>query len=166
MHADQEMWQPLTEGGPGRSAETMGVIQGFHAPAGHSGLHPLDREAAELFLRAQASWLHKGLDRACDATAVGMVLNAHDAAHPSWLALIAAVQDTSGAAPAQALAALYTLHGRIAGVLCRGPDPRLSHAISGCVRSLLSDRLTELTDAAVEAVARAHASHAAGLATE
>lgn len=144
----------------------MGVIQGFHAPAGSGGHDALDPGAAELFLRAQASWLHLGLDRACDATAVDMVLTSHDEAHPSWLALIAVVQDTLGTAPADALAVLYAFHGRIAGVLYRGPDPRLSPAVSGCVRSLLADRLTELTDAAVEALCRAHAAPAAGLTAE
>lgn len=141
----------------------MGVIQGFHATAGYGGPRPLDREAAEVFLRAQTSWLHMGLTWACDATAVGMVLASHDDAHPSWLALIAAAQDTLGAAAGQALADLYAFHGRVAGVLHRGPDPRLSPAISGSVRSLLSDRLARLTDAAVAAVAVSHGSAAAGV---
>lgn len=130
----------------------MGLITGFHAPAGDDGRLLLDRQAAALFLRSQSSWLRQGLDRACDEIAVGMVLASHDTAHASWVALIAAVGDALGPAPADALAALYGFHGRVAGVLCRGPDPRLSPAVAGCVRSLLANRLSELTDAAVTAL--------------
>lgn len=136
----------------------MGLIHGFHAPAGDDGCCVLDREAAALFLRSQTSWLRQGLDRACDKTAVAMVLASHDTGHASWLALIAAVGDVIGPESADTLAALYAFHGRIAGVLCRGPDPRLSPTVAACVRSLLADRLTELTDAAVTALVRCPAS--------
>lgn len=127
----------------------MGVIHGFHAPAGDGGRLRLDRQAAALFLQSQASWLRQGLERAGDATAVGMVLASHDTSHASWVALIAAVGDAVGTEAADTLAALYAFCGRVAGVLCRGPDPRLSPTVAACVRSQLTDRLTELTDAAV-----------------
>ncbi|HVM13338.1 MAG TPA: hypothetical protein VM287_03310 [Egibacteraceae bacterium] len=162
MPINQQMWQPHAEA-TSEVSRHMEVIQGFHTPAGHGGPRPLDREAAELFLRAQTSWLDMGLAWACDATAVGIVLTSHDDAHPSWLALIAVAHDTLGAAAGQALADLYAFQGRVAGVLHRGPDPRLSPTISGGVRSLLSDRLAQLTDAAVAAVSVAHGSPAAGV---
>lgn len=130
----------------------MGLIHGFRAPAGDDGRCLLDREAATLFLRSQSSWLRQGLDRACDEVAVGIVLASHDTAHASWVALIAAVGDAVGPASADALAALYAFHGRVAGVLHRGPDPRLSADVAACVRSLLADRLVELTDVAVTAL--------------
>lgn len=141
----------------------MGLIHGFHAPAGDDGQCVLDRETAVLFLRCQTSSLRRGLDRACDKTAVAMVLASHDTGHASWLALIAAVDEAIGPESADTLAALYAFHGRIAGVLCRGPDPRLSATVSECVRSLLADRLTELTDAAVTALFLCPASSTEGV---
>lgn len=140
----------------------MGVIHGYHAPAG-DGRGPLDRQAAELFLRSQTSWLRQGLDRACDEAAVRVVLASHDTSHASWLALIAAVSDTVGAESADTLAALYAYCGRVAGALCRGPDPRLSPTVAACVRSQLAIRLTELTDAAIAALSRSPASSAEGV---
>ena len=133
----------------------MGVIQGFHAPAGTApaGRAPLDIGAAEMFVRAQSSWLRQGLTRGCDPTAVGIVLAAHDSAHPSWLCLIAAVEERVGPDAAGALCTLYTFHGRVVGALERGPDNRLSAAVAAGVRRLLEERLAELTDAAVDALA-------------
>lgn len=135
----------------------MGVIHGYHAPAG-DGRRPLDRQAAALFLRCQTSRLRQGLDRTSDETTVRMVLASHDTSHASWVALIAAVGDAVGAESADTIAALYAFSGRVAGVLCRGPDPRLSPAVTACVRSQLAARLSDLTDAAVTALFRTPAS--------
>lgn len=133
----------------------MGVIHGYHAPtraARTTERAPLDRDAAELFVRAQSSWLRQGLARACDPAAVGIVLAAHDASHESWLSLISAVEQRAPGDAARALSTLYAFHGRVAGTLERGPDNRLSAAVAAGVRRLLEERLAELTDAAVTAL--------------
>jgi hypothetical protein len=132
----------------------MGVIYGFSAPSRDREGPPrssgcgLDVERAVLFLEAQASWLRRGLARAADPVAVGVVLGSHDACHESWLALIAHADQVSRDA-SQVLASLYGLHGRIVGTLERGTDLRLDAVVADQVRSLLGTRLDELTAEAV-----------------
>jgi hypothetical protein len=126
----------------------MGVISGACLwDEGGSGT--LNTDAAILFMRAQAAWLHKGLQHADDSTAVGIVLGAHDTAHESWLGLIAAVHRCLGDAAAQEIATLYSFCGRVVGCLERGPHERLEADLRTHVHELLASRLESLTDAAV-----------------
>jgi hypothetical protein len=134
----------------------MGVIYGFNppwgpAPAPAGSGRAVDRARATLFLRAQSTWLGRGLERAGDPTAVGIVLGAHDTSHESWLALIAALHG-AGCRAAPAVAALYGFHGRIAGVLQHGTDATLGPVVQAELHAVLGARLRELTEAAIEAV--------------
>jgi hypothetical protein len=115
-------------------------------------VQPLDRTAAATFLRAQASWLRRGLRLVGDAVEVGLVLGTHDASHESWVDLIAAVERALGEEAAQKLSQLYAFHGRVAGSLDRGMDLRLDEGVRAQVRRMLADRLTELTEEAVAAL--------------
>lgn len=115
-------------------------------------VQPLDRTAAAMFLRAQASWLRRGLRLVGDAVEVSLVLGTHDASHESWVDLIAAAERALGKDAAQKLSQLYALHGRVAGSLDRGMDLRLDEAVRAQVRRMLADRLTELTEEAVAAL--------------
>ncbi|MDP8969087.1 MAG: hypothetical protein M3N52_00960 [Actinomycetota bacterium] len=111
---------------------------------------PFDAEAATLFLRAQASWLCRGLRRAGDPIAVRLVLGSHDACHGRWLALIDQVGHSLRPDLAQQLAELYALHGRVAGSLERGVDGRLDPRVADKVRGLLAAQLSQLTEAAID----------------
>lgn len=123
----------------------------------------LNRAAAATFLRQQATWLHRGLQNACDHDAVGEVLAAHDTFHRMWIELIAAVNRTCGEDAARTLSALYAFHGHIAGTLERGPDPRLDTGTCAQVRALLDGHLVQLTEAALtlidQPVKAQHADH-------
>lgn len=127
----------------------MGVVQGFTPMWRPSSRGTLDVVSASLFLRAQSSWLCRGLERAADPTATGIVLGAHDASHESWLDLIATVQRCRGDEPAQQIAALYGFHGRVVGSLERGLDRSLDPGVAASVRELLGERLQVLTERAV-----------------
>lgn len=115
-------------------------------------VQPLDRTAAAMFLRAQASWLRRGLRLVGDAVEVGLVLGTHDASHESWVDMIAAVERGLGDEAAQKMAQLYAFHGRVAGSLERGMDLRLDETVRIQVRRMLADRLTELTEEAIAAL--------------
>lgn len=137
----------------------MGVITGFHPPDGrgpsgvvnaHEGA--LDRDAAEMFLRAQSAWLCRGLAHGGDREVVRLVLHSHDTCHDSWLALIAAANRQLGELAAQALGALYAGHGRVAESLERGSAVELSADVVARVRDLLADYVATLTEAAVAAL--------------
>lgn len=130
----------------------MGLLHGFHAPAGRTGCSDVDRGAAELFVRAQSSWLSRGLTRARDPVAARLVLTVHDRAHESWLALIAAANRELPPDAATRLAALYTFHGHVAGVLEQFVD-RWNLAVPQDVCEDLQERLEELTESAVDALA-------------
>jgi hypothetical protein len=129
----------------------MGVISGA-CRWNEGGSGNLDTDAAVLFMRAQAAWLHKGLQHAEDPTAVGIVLGAHDTSHESWLGLIAAVHRSLGAAAASEVSRLYGFCGRVVGCLERGPQHRLEPDVTTQVHRLLANRLTSLTEAAVRTV--------------
>ena len=107
---------------------------------------PLDREAAVLFLRAQASWLRRGLRLADDPVEVGVVLGTHDRSHESWVELIAAVEREAGEPVAGMVSALYGFHGRVVGSLERRMDLRLDAAVQEQVRRMLAERLTAMTE--------------------
>lgn len=113
---------------------------------------PLDREAAMLFLRAQASWLRRGLRLSHDPVEVGVVLGTHDRSHESWVELIAAVDRSVDREASAMVSALYGLHGRVAGCLERGMDLRLKPEVRDQVRRLLADRLTAMTETAIAAI--------------
>ena len=135
--------------------KSMGVIHGLSSlqRADHAGgggrCRTLDRRRAVRFVRTQSWWLERGLTRAEDATAVGIVLGTHDASHEAWLALIAALE-ADGDTGAGAVAALYEFHGRVVGFLERGLDQRLDPGVRSGLRSLLKTRLAQLTAAAAE----------------
>jgi hypothetical protein len=121
------------------SATVPGVLQ----------VRPLDRTAAALFLRAQASWLRRGLALVDDAIEVGVVLRTHDASHEAWVDTIAAVERALGGEAAQKLALLYGFHGRVAGSLERGVALFVDEDVRAQVRRMLAERLTALTEEAV-----------------
>lgn len=112
----------------------------------------LDRLAAALFLRAQASWLRRGLRLSADPTEVEVVLGIHDSSHESWVSLIAAVEHSLGDDAAQLVSGLYSFHGRVAGSLERGLDVRIEPAVRSQVREMLAMRLTQMTQEAVTAL--------------
>lgn len=112
---------------------------------------------ATTFLRAQAQWLKRGLTHADDAVAVGIVLGAHDRSHDRWVAVIDLVGRTLGAEAAQDVAVLYSYFGRVAGSLESATMDLLSPAVAASARQLLSQRLTDLTEHAVDALWRAAA---------
>lgn len=112
----------------------------------------LDREAAARFLRQQCTGLSAGLAQACVPWAAARVLATQDASHPQWLALIAALQAVGDTSAAGLVSTVYAFHGRVAGSLERGPDPRLSEGVCADVRALLASHLHELTERAVDAV--------------
>jgi hypothetical protein len=114
----------------------------------------LDAPAAAAFLRAQASWLRRGLRLATDPSEVGSVLGTHDASHGSWVSLIAEVERLVGDDAAQQVSQLYGFHGRVVGSLERGLDLRLDAGVQAQVRRMLAERLTQLTDEAVGALSR------------
>ena len=109
---------------------------------------------ATTFLRAQSQWLQRGLAHGDDAVAVGIVLNAHDRSHDRWVNLIDVVTRTLGAEAALQVAALYTYIGKVAGSLERDSLGLLSAEVATSARQLLAQRLTDLTEVAVEALWR------------
>ncbi|MEX0659633.1 MAG: hypothetical protein WD080_10920 [Egibacteraceae bacterium] len=131
-------------------AEQCFLIPPCGAPA--SDRPALDRNAAARFLTQQCTGLSDGLAQACVPWASTRVLTAHDASHPQWLALIAALQAVGDTSTAALVSTVYAFHGRVAGCLERGLDPRLSTAVCADVRALLASRLHELTEQAVGAV--------------
>lgn len=116
---------------------------------------PFDAEVATLFLRAQASWLCRGLRRAGDPIAVRLVLGSHDACHGRWLTLIDHAGQSLRPDIAHQLAELYAYHGRVAGSLERGVDGRLDPEVADNVRALLAAQLSRLTEAAIDRLRRA-----------
>jgi hypothetical protein len=72
----------------------------------------------------------------------------HDDCHGSWVALIAAAR-RQGDQVADALAELYTVHGRLLESLERGMDGWFHPGAAEEVRRVLSDRLEQRTDAVV-----------------
>lgn len=128
---------------------------------GARGAAPFDVEAATLFLRAQASWLCRGLTQAADdPIAVRIVLGAHDATHGRWLSLIARVQRSFGSAVAEQLSRVYAFHGRVAGSLERGVDPLLEPDLAEQIRRVLAEHLRQVTEAAVDLLEQAASGHA------
>lgn len=112
---------------------------------------------ATTFLRAQAQWLQRGLNHADDGFAVAIVLGSHDRSHDRWVALIDLVGRTLDTEVSQNLATLYAYFGRVAGSLERGTMNLLSPEVAGSARQLLAQRLTDLTEHAVDALWRAAA---------
>lgn len=126
------------------------------SPWATAGEHPgtaraPDRSQATLFLRSQSASLRRGLEQADHRPAVGIVLGAHDASHEAWLGLIGALEE-SGRPGAEAVAALYTYHGRVVGFLERGFGCRLEPGVRTGLRALMTARLDRLTEAAVTAL--------------
>ncbi|CAN5534015.1 hypothetical protein BH23ACT7_BH23ACT7_09080 [soil metagenome] len=121
-----------------------------------SEMLPLDfsQAAAEQFLIAQLAGLAHGLARAEDAGTVAVVLAIHECSHEAWLRLIAGAGRHVGRAASEQVAAVYSMHGRIAGSLERGIDARLDPTVARTVRRLLSDWLRRETDKAVASLSR------------
>ena len=112
---------------------------------------------ATTFLRAQAQWLRRGLEHAGDAVAVGIVLAAHDRSHERWVAHISAVEQELGESAAAAVSATYAFLGRLAGSLEAETMSLLDPEVSAQARHLLADRLTDITEQAVEGLWKAAA---------
>ncbi len=106
---------------------------------------PLDAAAAALFLHEQAALLAHGL--AGDRSTVRDTLAAHAQSHERWLRLVTDARNSLGDDAAQRVAALYTLHGRVAESLARRSSELLDDATAAAVRQLLAEWLDRLTDA-------------------
>ena len=105
---------------------------------------------ATTFLRAQAQWLERGLHSGQDPIAVGIVLSAHDRSHDRWVATIRMVSAALGDDAANAIASVYSHMGRIAGSLDVGAMEMIDSNLAVQVRQFLADKLTEVTEGAVE----------------
>ena len=128
------------------------------ATAAHSTTAAIVATRATTFMRTQAQWLHRGLQHADCNVALGIVLAAHDRAHERWVAQIHAVEQTLGEDAAHQVATVYAYVGRIAGSLEAGTMQLLTEDLATHARQLLAERLTEITEHAVEAVWSAAAS--------
>jgi hypothetical protein len=111
-------------------------------------------EIAVRFLEHQADGLLHGLAHSGDPAAVAAVLAAHDAAHEEWLAAIAATDRLLGPEAAEAIAALYSFHGRVIGFLEQGVDPHLGDGVTAEVHRVLERCLERLTLHAVTTLQR------------
>lgn len=131
---------------------TMTLLPSADAPVATQGVAQLALAAtrATTFLRAQTQWLQRGLLHSGDRVAVGIVLGAHDRSHDRWVNLIRIVGDRLGEDAATEVAVLYGFFGRVAASLERGAMESLCPEVAASCRKLLSDRLSELTEAAVE----------------
>ncbi len=106
---------------------------------------PLNVGAAALFLHEQAALLANGLGG--DSSTVRDTLAAHANSHERWLTLVTETRNSLGDDAAQRVAALYTLHGRVAESLARRSSDLLDDATALAVRQLLTEWLDRLTDA-------------------
>jgi hypothetical protein len=88
-----------------------------------------DAEAAALFVRAQVSWLRRGLDRAEDPTAVALVLTVHDTAHRGWLELLPRLD---GPARASCTPSAAAWPAPCSGALTPGFPPRRPPTCARC----------------------------------
>lgn len=112
----------------------------------NTGERRLDVALATLFLRAQASWLQRGLAHAEDDCTRRLVLAGHDQSHESWVSLVNAVSRTVGDDVADDVGSLYALHGRVAGCLARpGASGLLSPAVAAAARALVGQQLGDRT---------------------
>lgn len=109
---------------------------------------------ATTFLRAQAQWLRRGLDNAGDRVIVGVVMSAHDRSHDRWVGVIGHVEGALGEECAREVGAVYGYLGRVAGSLDRGALEMLNPEVACVARTMLSHRLTEITEHAVETLWR------------
>lgn len=112
---------------------------------------------ATTFMRAQVMWLRRGLDHASDPIALGIVLDAHDRSHDRWVEQIRAVEEALGEEAAKQVGTAYAYVGRVAASLERGTMDLLDPDIACSARQLLGDRLSDITEWAVEAVWQAAA---------
>lgn len=128
-------------------ARPTAVAEGGGAPAG-----ALAATRATAFLRAQAQWLQRGLERGGDPVAVDIVLSAHDRSHDRWVGVIAGVYDGLGDEAAGEVVALYAHFGRVAGALERAATQLLSPSVAADVRRQLGARLGERTEDVVESL--------------
>lgn len=106
------------------------------------------------FLRGQAQWLQRGLLNSSDRVVVDLVLSAHDRSHERWVVLIGQIGDTLGEQAAADVASVYAYFGRVAGSLDAGTMETLCPNVAAQARHLLAERLTDLTETAVESVWR------------
>jgi len=100
-----------------------------------------------VFLRQQAEILTRALRSPGDPRALAQACAAHEDCHDRWLELVAA------AGPAgEAVADLYTLHGRLLESLERGLEGWFSPEAAREVRLVLAERLKQRTDLVVTSV--------------
>ncbi|MGH3665475.1 MAG: hypothetical protein ACRDU8_05210 [Egibacteraceae bacterium] len=132
----------------------MGVTRPAAGPALRDGDPdaPADLRTAATFLRGQAEWLRRGLACATDPEEVGIVLAAHEGSHERWVGLVATAHRALGPDAAQTVATLYGYHGRIIGSLEQRTAALLDAGTAAQFRALLAERLTTLTEVAVEAL--------------
>ena len=112
---------------------------------------------ATTFLRAQAQWLRRGLEHADDPIALSIVLAAHDRSHERWIGHVNAVEQTLGETAAASVSQTYAYLGRLAESLETRTMHLLAPDVASQARHLLANRLTDLTEHAVEALWKAAA---------
>ncbi|HVM21163.1 MAG TPA: hypothetical protein VM307_14485 [Egibacteraceae bacterium] len=112
----------------------------------------LTARRATTFLRAQAQWLSRGVQQGDDRVAVAIVLSAHDRSHDRWVAMLGQVATVLGDDIADHLAAVYGHLGRVAEALAQGALELLAPSTAAMARQLVVERLTDVTELAVEAL--------------
>jgi len=114
-------------------------------------VEPIDVEGSALFLRQQAATLTCALLRPDDPSALRDACAAHEGCHDRWVGLVAGTRERSGDA-ADAVADLYTFHGRLLESLEHGLEGWFHPQAASDVREVLADRLARRTDAVVGAL--------------
>lgn len=115
-------------------------------------MEPIDAQESAAFLRQQAATLADALHRPEDPFALRHASAAHEACHDRWVALIASARGRSPAV-ADAVADLYTLHGRLLESLEHGLEGWFHPQAAADVREVLADRLAQRTRAVVALIA-------------
>src|SRR5680860_278068 len=113
----------------------------------------VDVDAATSFLRAQSSPLARRLRGTGAADAVGIALARHEASHATWIELIAAVECCRGQRAAACVADVYACHGEVVGSLECRLHRLLAPEAAVLLHRLLAQRLDDLTEKAVAALA-------------
>lgn len=114
-------------------------------------MEPIDVQGSGLFLRQQAATLTCALLDPDDPSTLRDACAAHEGSHDRWVGLVAATRERSADA-ADAVADLYTFHGRLLESLEHGLEGWFHPQAASDIREVLADRLARRTDAVVGAL--------------
>ena len=109
---------------------------------------------ATTFMRAQASWLQRGLSCGDDRFVVDMVIATHDRSHDRWVRVFNHVTTHLGDEAGQHVAAVYRCIGRTVGSLEQRAFGLLETDIATKARHVLAEGLDETTEQAIDAIWR------------